>query len=50
MAHAFATDSDDMVRDTAKRPGKMLYWNNLYYEMEKDGTIESIIIYFVEIL
>lgn len=42
MAHTFATDSEKMVRDTAKRLGKMLYWNNLYYEMEQDGTIEKV--------
>lgn len=50
MAHTFATDSDQTIRATAKRLGRLLYWNTLYYEMERDGRIETIMNDFAQSL
>lgn len=42
MAYAYANDSSETVRDTAKRLGRTLYWNTVYYHMDQDGTIKKI--------
>lgn len=50
MAYAHANDESERVRETAKRVGRMLYWNSVYYAMEQDGTIKQIMDDFAESL
>jgi len=42
MAHTYSTDPDQKIRDTAKRLGRKLYWNRIYYDMQQDGTLNDI--------
>ena len=50
MAHTYMHDKDHKVREVAKRLGRQLYWNRIYYEMEQDGTLDSIIKEFSVVL
>ena len=43
MAYTYMNDDDHKVREVAKRLGRQLYWNRIYYEMEQDGTLDTII-------
>ena len=42
FTQVWMTDSDETVRDRAKRLGKMLYWNTVYSQMEQDGSLDKI--------
>lgn len=42
MAYTYMNDEDQKVQDVAKRLGRKLYWNRIYYEMEQGGTLEAI--------
>jgi hypothetical protein len=42
FAQVWVTDADASVRDSAKRLGKMLYWNTIYSEMEADGSLNKL--------
>lgn len=50
MAHMYKTDPVQTVRDTAKRLGRVLYWNTSYYELIQDGTVDKITHEFAESL
>ncbi|MGB7339841.1 MAG: hypothetical protein WBC91_13180 [Phototrophicaceae bacterium] len=43
MAYTYYQDDNPKVRETAKRLGRSLYWNQLYYDLEKSGEIKTII-------
>jgi len=46
MAHVYKNDPEQLVRDTAQRLGKVLYWNAVYYELTQDGTIDKLMTEF----
>ncbi len=50
MAYAYANDDSERVRETAQRLGRILYWNSVYYQMEQDGTLKTIMDDFAESL
>jgi hypothetical protein len=41
LAKAFLNDSHPEVQQAAEQNGKILYWNILYYHMEKDGSLQA---------
>lgn len=41
LATAFLTDPSPQVRQAARRFGKLLYWNALYWQMEQDGSLQQ---------
>jgi len=41
LAAAFIGDESPQVRETAQRYGKILYWNSVYWALERDGTIKA---------
>lgn len=43
MAYAHYQDESPRVRETAKRLGRTLYWNQIYYELEQSGEMKTII-------
>lgn len=50
IAYAHANDSSQEVRDIAKRLGRRLYWNLVYYQLEQDGEIKKIMDNFAKSL
>lgn len=42
FAQVWVMDTDVTVRETAKRLGKMLYWNVVYSQMEDDGSLAQL--------
>jgi hypothetical protein len=42
FAQVWVTDSETPVRETAKRFGKLLYWNTIYAQMEDDGSLAKL--------
>lgn len=41
LAAIFVEDTSPQVRETAQRVGKALYWNSIYWDMERDGTLRA---------
>jgi hypothetical protein len=41
LAQAFVEDTDTAVREAAQRAAKQIYWNSLYWEMERSGEIAA---------
>jgi hypothetical protein len=42
FAQVWVIDSEQSVRDMAKRLGKALYWNTVYSQMEADGSLDTL--------
>lgn len=42
LATAFYNDTDENVRQTAEKIGKRIYWNAVYFTLEKEGDIIDI--------
>lgn len=46
MAYVYVNDPEHKVREKAKQLGRKLYWNTIYYEMSRNGTLERIMVAF----
>ena len=41
LARAFVQDRSEQVREAAQSAAKLLYWNNLYWHMDQDGSLAA---------